>query len=276
VRTVTPALGSHVADLACWAEARVFGRRTIISAESRPWRPILVPVPPAPVLHLPFKSGSSRWKRGGWVGWLAAARPSPAPAPVGVYSHSSCVPLALALSAPRGRVVGTETKAAPLQRPAPAAQDAARRLGRPSHSFVWRCASLCRFAKMVQRLTYRRRHCYATASNRTRVVKTPGAPAPAMEPPACRPAPARSCRSRGALLPALAGGKLVLQYAKKPASHPKCPVSGAILSGVSGRGEGPIAGPQPLAAAAPGAPSPASSLTRSLAPCSCPPAAPRS
>jgi hypothetical protein len=30
---------------------------------------------------------------------------------------------------------------------------------------------------MAQRLTYRRRHCYATRSNKTRVVKTPGAPA---------------------------------------------------------------------------------------------------
>lgn len=29
-------------------------------------------------------------------------------------------------------------------------------------------------ATMVQRLTYRRRHCYATKSNQTRVVKTPG------------------------------------------------------------------------------------------------------
>lgn len=28
---------------------------------------------------------------------------------------------------------------------------------------------------MVQRLTYRRRHAYATKSNRVRVVKTPGA-----------------------------------------------------------------------------------------------------
>jgi hypothetical protein len=44
-------------------------------------------------------------------------------------------------------------------------------------------SSLCRLphsrgaaaaAKMVQRLTYRRRHCYNSASNRTRVVKTPG------------------------------------------------------------------------------------------------------
>ena len=29
---------------------------------------------------------------------------------------------------------------------------------------------------MVQRLTYRRRHCYATKSNKVRKVKTPGAP----------------------------------------------------------------------------------------------------
>ena len=28
--------------------------------------------------------------------------------------------------------------------------------------------------KMVQRLTYRKRHSYATKSNQTRVVKTPG------------------------------------------------------------------------------------------------------
>ena len=28
---------------------------------------------------------------------------------------------------------------------------------------------------MVQRLTYRRRHCYATKSNKVRKVKTPGA-----------------------------------------------------------------------------------------------------
>ena len=28
---------------------------------------------------------------------------------------------------------------------------------------------------MVQRLTYRRRHCYATKSNKQRIVKTPGA-----------------------------------------------------------------------------------------------------
>lgn len=31
-------------------------------------------------------------------------------------------------------------------------------------------------AKMVQRLTYRRRHSYATKSNKQRVLRTPGAP----------------------------------------------------------------------------------------------------
>ena len=35
----------------------------------------------------------------------------------------------------------------------------------------WRAQS---FAKMVQRLTYRKRHSYATKSNQHRVVKTPG------------------------------------------------------------------------------------------------------
>ncbi|GBF90813.1 60S ribosomal protein L34 [Raphidocelis subcapitata] len=54
---------------------------------------------------------------------------------------------------------------------------------------------------MVQRLTYRRRHCYNTASNRTRVVKTPG-------------------------------GKLVVQYQKKPTKHPKCAATGVVLHGL--------------------------------------------
>ena len=35
--------------------------------------------------------------------------------------------------------------------------------------------------KMVQRLTYRKRHSYATKSNQTRVVKTPG-PDPLLSP----------------------------------------------------------------------------------------------
>ncbi|RCV33951.1 hypothetical protein SETIT_7G124100v2 [Setaria italica] len=54
---------------------------------------------------------------------------------------------------------------------------------------------------MVQRLTYRKRHSYATKSNQTRVVKTPG-------------------------------GRLVYQYTKKRASGPKCPVTGKKIQGI--------------------------------------------
>ncbi|GJV02958.1 60S ribosomal protein L34 [Tanacetum coccineum] len=54
---------------------------------------------------------------------------------------------------------------------------------------------------MVQRLTYRRRHSYATKSNQHRVVKTPG-------------------------------GKLVYQTTKKRASGPKCPVTGKRIQGL--------------------------------------------
>ncbi|KAJ1693304.1 hypothetical protein LUZ63_010002 [Rhynchospora breviuscula] len=57
---------------------------------------------------------------------------------------------------------------------------------------------------MVQRLTYRKRHSYATKSNQTRVVKTPG-------------------------------GKLVYQYTKKRASGPKCPVTGKRIQGATGK-----------------------------------------
>ncbi|TVU05735.1 hypothetical protein EJB05_48916 [Eragrostis curvula] len=53
---------------------------------------------------------------------------------------------------------------------------------------------------MVQRLTYRKRHSYATKSNQTRVVKTPG-------------------------------GRLVYQYTNKRASGPKCPVTGKKIQG---------------------------------------------
>lgn len=56
---------------------------------------------------------------------------------------------------------------------------------------------------MVQRVTYRRRHAYATKSNKTRIVRTPG-------------------------------GKLVVQYPKKKTSHPVCGVTGALLAGVRG------------------------------------------
>ncbi|KAG5008089.1 hypothetical protein JHK85_026631 [Glycine max] len=56
-------------------------------------------------------------------------------------------------------------------------------------------------ATMVQRLTYRKRHSYATKSNQHRVVKTPG-------------------------------GKLVYQTTKKRASGPKCPVTGKRIQGI--------------------------------------------
>jgi large subunit ribosomal protein L34e len=54
---------------------------------------------------------------------------------------------------------------------------------------------------MVQRLTYRRKHSYATKSNKQRKVKTPG-------------------------------GKLQFQLLKKKTSHPVCPVSGQRLNGL--------------------------------------------
>ncbi|KAI8031375.1 60S ribosomal protein L34 [Camellia lanceoleosa] len=54
---------------------------------------------------------------------------------------------------------------------------------------------------MVQRLTYRKRHSYATKSNQNRVVKTPG-------------------------------GRLVYQSTKKRASGPKCPVTGKRIQGI--------------------------------------------
>ncbi|EXB44681.1 60S ribosomal protein L34 [Morus notabilis] len=54
---------------------------------------------------------------------------------------------------------------------------------------------------MVQRLTYRKRHSYATKSNQHRIVKTPG-------------------------------GKLVYQTTKKRASGPKCPVTGKRIHGI--------------------------------------------
>ncbi|KAA8547988.1 hypothetical protein F0562_004417 [Nyssa sinensis] len=58
-----------------------------------------------------------------------------------------------------------------------------------------------KYSKMVQRLTYRKRHSYATRSNQNRVVKTPG-------------------------------GRLVFQSTKKRASGPKCPVTGKRIQGI--------------------------------------------
>ncbi|GHP03976.1 60S ribosomal protein L34 [Pycnococcus provasolii] len=54
---------------------------------------------------------------------------------------------------------------------------------------------------MVQRLTYRRRKSYATRSNKTRVLRTPG-------------------------------GQLQIQYTKKRVSGPKCAKSGQVIHGV--------------------------------------------
>ena len=54
---------------------------------------------------------------------------------------------------------------------------------------------------MVQRLTYRRRHCYATRSNKVTQVKTPG-------------------------------GRLTVHYNRKGANAPKCGDCGAKINGV--------------------------------------------
>merc|ERR1712200_64450 len=67
----------------------------------------------------------------------------------------------------------------------------------------------CRFSvlryrtnvKMVQRLTYRRRLSYNTASNQRRIVRTPG-------------------------------GKLTYQYKKKPRQIPKCGICKTTLRGI--------------------------------------------
>ncbi|XWS23193.1 hypothetical protein CRYUN_Cryun29cG0100100 [Craigia yunnanensis] len=64
---------------------------------------------------------------------------------------------------------------------------------------------------MVQRLTYRTRHSYATKSNQHRVVKTP-----------CTLSLSLSLRRR----------KLVYQTTKKRASGPKCPVTGKRIQGI--------------------------------------------
>ena len=58
---------------------------------------------------------------------------------------------------------------------------------------------LFRSCKMVQRLTYRRKHSYNTTSNKVKIVKTPG-------------------------------GKLTFHYRKKTASGPKCGESGCNLA----------------------------------------------
>jgi hypothetical protein len=91
--------------------------------------------------------------------------------------------------------------------------------------------------KMVQRLTYRKRHSYATKSNQTRVVRTPGID------PLLSLIPAFAggfLICLGVVLICtiglwflLAGGRLVYQYTDKRASGPKCPVTGKKIQGVS-------------------------------------------
>ncbi|KAF8712940.1 hypothetical protein HU200_028724 [Digitaria exilis] len=105
---------------------------------------------------------------------------------------------------------------------------------------------------MVQRLTYRKRHSYATKSNQTRVVKTPGKIVVAdrafvsaflwvgviwlsaeyglvlimfavrkwMDLPV------------GFSILVVRCGRLVYQYTKKRASGPKCPVTGKKIHGI--------------------------------------------
>ncbi|RWR84022.1 60S ribosomal protein L34 [Cinnamomum micranthum f. kanehirae] len=72
---------------------------------------------------------------------------------------------------------------------------------------------------MVQRLTYRTRHSYATKSNQTRVVKNPRLKLFFVF---------LSC----AVCFENAGGKLVYQTTKKRASGPKCPVTGKRIQGI--------------------------------------------
>merc|ERR1712217_383652 len=55
---------------------------------------------------------------------------------------------------------------------------------------------------MVQRVTYRRRHCYNTKSNKTKIIKTPG-------------------------------GKLTVQYRTKAAKGPSCGDCGISLPGIA-------------------------------------------
>ncbi|KAG6746245.1 hypothetical protein POTOM_050776 [Populus tomentosa] len=72
---------------------------------------------------------------------------------------------------------------------------------------------------MVQRLTYRKRHSYATKSNQHRVVKTPEN---------------SELGNEFLLLFRLwfEGGKLIYQTTKKRASGPKCPVTGKRIQGI--------------------------------------------
>lgn len=92
---------------------------------------------------------------------------------------------------------------------------------------------------MVQRLTYRKRHSYATKSNQHRVVKTPGNfSLPALYSRlsqlrcAVLLARVRLCLTWCGVWLSNVGGKLVYQSTKKRASGPKCPVTGKRIQGV--------------------------------------------
>ncbi|KAF7142685.1 hypothetical protein RHSIM_Rhsim05G0185000 [Rhododendron simsii] len=74
---------------------------------------------------------------------------------------------------------------------------------------------------MVQRLTYRKRHSYATKSNQHRIVKTPGNKGFGFV-----------LISRVLVFFGIVGGKLVYQSTKKRASGPKCPVTGKRIQGI--------------------------------------------
>jgi large subunit ribosomal protein L34e len=101
---------------------------------------------------------------------------------------------------------------------------------------------------MVQRLTYRTRHSYATKSNQHRIVKTPGTPFISISSlVSIFLGFIYSVHMRGIWFGILIlfvgfvfvfdvlgviGGKLVYQTTKKRASGPKCPVTGKRIQGV--------------------------------------------
>ncbi|XP_059299900.1 large ribosomal subunit protein eL34 isoform X1 [Lycium ferocissimum] len=79
---------------------------------------------------------------------------------------------------------------------------------------------------MVQRVTYRKRHSYATKSNQHRVVKTPGTNPTSLLLLFVMIHPILTTT------PSIPGGKLVYQTTKKRASGPKCPVTGKRIQGI--------------------------------------------
>ncbi len=67
---------------------------------------------------------------------------------------------------------------------------------------------------MVQRLTYRRRHCYATKSNKVKKVKTPGARLPQ----ACGTVSAQAALGTTSSAAALRAGASLTDRDRQPAS----------------------------------------------------------